>query len=145
MIVYFHSKIVQLQQNYRIVSKSKDRIIYQIVYFQSKDRLISAKRSYTLSFLLPIVWFLTIDAFLPICFWNRHLRYRTRFEISTKFSTFYKMARKSNWYVRSYFSHYNHNRIVLLRFIITECCTLFQSPWFDSTKNQIPFVSSSRK
>ena len=77
-----------------------------------------------LSFLLLIVWFLTVNAFLPICFWNRHLRYRTRFEISTKSSTFYKMARKSNWYVRSNFSHHNHKRIVLLRFIITECCTL---------------------
>ena len=43
MIVYF--------QHYdRTVSKSKDRILSKIVYFQSKDRLIAAKWSYTFSF-----------------------------------------------------------------------------------------------
>ena len=69
--------------------------LYQIIYSQSKDRIINAKwmdtfsfrivyfqsRSYTLcvtlkfcsSFLLPIVWFLTVNTLLPICFWNRHL------------------------------------------------------------------------
>ena len=48
MIVYF-------QQNDRIITKSKDRILQQIVYLQSKDLILLTKWSFTFSF--RIVYF----------------------------------------------------------------------------------------
>ena len=40
---------VYIQRNDRIVSKFKDRILQQIVYFESKYRILSAFGSYTFS------------------------------------------------------------------------------------------------
>ena len=62
--IFYHDRIIYAKWSYTIC--------FRIVYFQSRsyNSCVTPKFS---SFLLPIVWFLTVNTLLPNCFLNRHL------------------------------------------------------------------------
>ena len=63
--IFYHDRIIYAKWSYTFC--------FRIVYFQSRSYNSCVTPKFCSSFLLPIVWFLTVNTLLPNCFLNRHL------------------------------------------------------------------------